>query len=244
VYTFLQWVEREQSKRRLDRGVDFLVVGVVLQKSRHRIDGELGVAVALSHDPLFERLFAKREPLEQVSGVQLRCSSQRLRLALADELFELHGVDIDRGEVESDVIALEHERRRGNRRESLLEAQDRLAQAMPRVFFCRVAPEKPGEFFTRLWLIRVEREVGEQSLGFAGGKSHRHAGRQPRAKSAQQSQIQPFHLSLRREATCGPWSRPAPSYFVVPPAVIRSSPVTAPSTAFPGPVSVLLVTSA
>jgi hypothetical protein len=149
------------------------VLNVVREQFRQRLDGQLAQPLALGHQPFLEGGRRDVESLEELAAVERPRFGERVGGPRRDQALECGDVDLHRRRHHRHRVGADVEDVAVVRRQSLADREQRLTQAVPRLCVRGLSPEERRQLVARVGLPRLEREISQQSLGFAARQDHR-----------------------------------------------------------------------
>src|SRR5262245_60370445 len=137
----------------------------MLQQRGENVDGSFPKARPFAAKPLFERLLADVEAIQQISSVECSRLFEIPRSAPGGEPFKLWDIDIHGRRIERHPIGLDHQDSRMKAGDCTPEGAQALAQALSSLFLPGTGPEHRCQLVSRVFLFRSYRQVCEQGLG-------------------------------------------------------------------------------
>jgi hypothetical protein len=107
--SFLQGIEREEAECYQDRAIDATGDDIVIEESMERSVENLLESPPLGHEPLFERLSAIGQILEEGPAVESHGSFQGIGRSAGDEALEGRGVEVERILSQEDAVAARYQ---------------------------------------------------------------------------------------------------------------------------------------
>jgi hypothetical protein len=193
VHGLLKWIELQQSQRGPHRGVGRAGGPLGGEKLGQRPQGHVAQALSMAKQPVLERRLRDREPIEEITLIQGRRSSQRRGGRLGRAPLELVHIDRHRLRIEGHRLAVQRKGVKVGGAKALPERVQRLPQAGARSRLGRAPPEEGRQHVSGMRRARRHREVGEEGPRFPGGKGKRGGGLEARSKAAQKCQNQQRH---------------------------------------------------
>jgi len=123
----LKRVQRKKTKTGLDGRLVSLSLLLIRQETAQALDRELVQPLALRREPLFERALGQHQPGQQVTSIESRDLSERVRAAIGDQPLEPRHVHIDGRGVEGHARAVEEQARTGGPGQGLFDSRQRVA---------------------------------------------------------------------------------------------------------------------
>src|SRR5262245_62614782 len=136
----------------------------MLQQPGEDVYGSFPKARPLAAKPLFERLLADIETIQQISSVECRGLFEISRSAAGGEPFKLDDIDIHGRPIERHMIAVDYQDSRMRAGECTPECAQALAQALSSLVLPGTAPEHRCQFVARVLLFGSYSQVREQGL--------------------------------------------------------------------------------
>src|SRR4029450_11503069 len=114
--------------------------------------------------PILERLLADVDTIQQVTRVQGSGLFERLRGVTRGQPFEPGDIDVERGPIEGQQFALNHQDLRRGAGEGAPEKAQALTEALSGLLLPRIAPEDPCQLASEVGLLRSYGEVSKKGL--------------------------------------------------------------------------------